>query len=133
VIVIRYADDTIVGFEHRHEAEQFLIDLKAQLARFGLTLHPDKTRLIEFGRFAIANRHARGLGKPESFDFLGFTHYCANRRDGGGYPRAILVRWIRKYLRTKAPSRAGNAARLFLGGGARLARVSHTGGIKAPR
>jgi RNA-directed DNA polymerase len=85
VIVIRYADDTIVGFEHRHEAEQFLIDLKARLARFGLTLHPDKTRLIEFGRFAIANRHARGLGKPESFDFLGFTHYCANRRDGGGY------------------------------------------------
>ena len=77
VVVVRYADDTIVGFEHRHEAERFLADLKARLARFGLTLHPDKTRLIEFGRSAIADRRARGLGKPESFDFLGFTHYCA--------------------------------------------------------
>lgn len=66
VAVVRYADDTIVGFEHRHEAEQFLADLKGRLARFGLTLHPDKTRLIEFGRSAIANRRARGLGKPES-------------------------------------------------------------------
>ena len=73
VIVVRYADDNIVGFEHRHEAEQFLADLKARLARFGLNLHPDKTRLIEFGRSAIANRHARGLGKPETFDFLGFS------------------------------------------------------------
>ena len=66
VIVVRYADDAIVGFEHRHEAEQFLADLKARLARFGLNLHPDKTRLIEFGRHAIANRCARGLGKPET-------------------------------------------------------------------
>jgi len=85
VIVVRYADDTIVGFEHQHEAEQFLADLKARLARFGLTLHPDKTRLIEFGRSAIANRQARGLGKPESFDFLGFTHFCATRRSGSGF------------------------------------------------
>jgi len=85
VIVVRYADDTIVGFEHQHEAERFLADLKARLARFGLTLHPDKTRLIEFGRSAIANRHARGLGKPESFDFLGFTHFCATRRSGSGF------------------------------------------------
>src|SRR4029450_11692179 len=85
VIVVRYADDTIVGFEHQHEAEGFLADLKARLARFGLTLHPDKTRLIEFGRSAIANRHARGLGKPESFDFLGFTHFCATRRSGSGF------------------------------------------------
>src|SRR5262249_757754 len=77
LVVVRYADDTIVGFEHRHEAEQFLADLKARLARFGLALHPDKTRLIEFGRCAIANRRTQGLGKPESFDFLGFTHYCA--------------------------------------------------------
>jgi RNA-directed DNA polymerase len=85
VIVVRYADDTIVGFEHRHEAEQFLADLKARFARFGLTLHPDKTRLIEFGRSAIKDRRVRGLGKPESFDFLGFTHYCANRRSGSGF------------------------------------------------
>ena len=74
--VVRYADDTIVGFEHRHEAELFLADLKARLARFGLALHPDKTRLIEFGRCAIANRRTRGLGKPKSFDFLGFTHFA---------------------------------------------------------
>jgi len=85
VIVVRYADDTIVGFEHQHEAEQFLADLKARLARFGLALHPDKTRLIEFGRSAIANRRTRGLGTPESFDFLGFTHYCATRRSGSGF------------------------------------------------
>jgi len=85
VIVVRYADDSIVGFEHRYEAEQFLADLKARLARFGLNLHPEKTRLIEFGRNAIANRRTRGLGKPETFDFLGFKHYCATRRDGSGF------------------------------------------------
>ena len=99
VIVVRYADDTIVGFEQRHEAEQFLADLRARLARFGLNLHSDKTRLIEFGRYAIANRHARGLGKPETFDFLGFKHYCATRRDGSGF---VLGRKpIAKRMRTK--------------------------------
>src|SRR6201982_3975502 len=99
VIVVRYADDTIVGFEHRHEAEQFLADLKARLARFGLALHPDKTRLIEFGRCAIANRRTPGLGKPESFDFLGFTHYCATRRSGSGF---VLGRKpVRKRMRAK--------------------------------
>jgi RNA-directed DNA polymerase len=99
VIVVRYADDSIVGFEHRHEAEQFLVDLKARLARFGLNLHPEKTRLIEFGRNAIANRRARGLGKPETFDFLGFKHYCATRRDGSGF---VLGRKpMAKRMRTK--------------------------------
>ena len=99
VIVVRYADDAIVGFEHRHEAEQFLADLKARLARFGLNLHSDKTRLIEFGRHAIANRRARGLGKPETFDFLGFKHYCGIRRDGDGF---VLGRKpIAKRMRTK--------------------------------
>jgi RNA-directed DNA polymerase len=99
VIVVRYADDTIAGFEHRHEAERFLADLKARLARFGLTLHPDKTRLIEFGRYAIANRRSQGLGKPESFEFLGFTHYCATRRSGSGF---VLGRKpVRKRMRVK--------------------------------
>src|SRR6201997_5187616 len=99
VIVVRYADDTIVGFEHRHEAEQFLADLKARLARFGLAPHPDKTRRIEFGRCAIANRRTQGLGKPESFDFLGFTHYCATRRSGSG---VVLGRKpVRKRMRAK--------------------------------
>ena len=101
MIVVRYADDSIVGFEHRHEAEQFLADLKARLARFGLTLHPDKTRLIEFGRSAIANRRARGLGKPETFDFLGFTHYCATRRNGSGFVlgRKPMAKRMRAKLR----------------------------------
>ena len=99
MIVVRYADDSIVGFEHRHEAEQFLADLKVRLACFGLNLHPDKTRLIEFGRFAIANRRPQGRGKPESFTFLGFTHYCATRRNGSGF---VLGRKpMAKRMRTK--------------------------------
>src|ERR1700688_638996 len=99
VIVVRYADNSIVGFEHRYEAEQFLADLKARLARFGLNLHPEKTRLIEFGRNAIRNRRTRGLGKPETFDFLGFKHYCATRRDGSGF---VLGRKpMAKSMRTK--------------------------------
>jgi RNA-directed DNA polymerase len=99
MIVVRYADDTIVGFEHRQDAERFLHDLAQRLARFGLGLHPDKTRLIEFGKGAIAARRARGLGKPETFDFLGFTHYGATRRSGGGF---VLGRTpIRKRMRAK--------------------------------
>lgn len=99
MIVVRYADDTIVGFEHQHDAEMFLADLAARLARFGLGLHPDKTRLIEFGRYAVPNRRARGLGKPETFDFLGFTHYCATQRSGKGF---VLGRApIRKRMRAK--------------------------------
>ncbi len=78
VIIIRYADDWIMGFQDRNEAERFLqVEVKKRLAKFGLTLHPDKTRLIEFGRFAASNRQKRGLGKPETFDFLGFTHLCS--------------------------------------------------------
>jgi hypothetical protein len=99
VVKSRRPTHPIVGFEHRHEAEQFLANLKARLARFGLNLHPDKTRLIEFGRFANANRQAQGLGKPETFDFLGFTHYCATRRSGSGF---VLGRKpVAKRMRTK--------------------------------
>jgi RNA-directed DNA polymerase len=76
VIVVRYADDLVVGFEQRAEAERFLADFRERLAKFGLELHAEKTRLIEFGRFAQSNRPARGEGEPESFTFLGFTHYC---------------------------------------------------------
>ncbi|CAN5290055.1 group II intron reverse transcriptase/maturase [soil metagenome] len=75
-IVVRYADDFVLGFQHRHEAERFLADLKERLEKFSLELHPEKTRLIEFGRFAAANRQQRGVGKPETFDFLGFTYSC---------------------------------------------------------
>ena len=76
VIVVRYADDFIVGFESRSGGEQFLRDLRERLAKFSLELHPDKTRLVEFGREAGARRKARGERKPETFDFLGFTHIC---------------------------------------------------------
>ena len=71
VIVVRYADDFVVGFQHKWEAENFLNDLRGRLAKYGLDLHPDKTRLIEFGRFAKSNRKRCGLGKPETFDFMG--------------------------------------------------------------
>jgi group II intron reverse transcriptase/maturase len=80
VIVVRYADDFVLGFQHRHEAERFLNDLKDRFKKFGLELHPDKTRLIEFGRFAARDRQQRGDGKPETFDFLGFTHSCGVKR-----------------------------------------------------
>ena len=82
VIVVRYCDDFIVGFQHRHEAERFLADLHERLMRFGLELHPDKTRILEFGRFARENRNRRGERKPETFDFLGFTHSCSQTRKG---------------------------------------------------
>jgi group II intron reverse transcriptase/maturase len=82
VVAVRFADDFVVGFEHREEAERFLTDLRERFVRFGLTLHPDKTRLIEFGRFADRNRRGRGDGKPETFNFLGFTHTCSKTRKG---------------------------------------------------
>ena len=82
VVVVRYADDLVVGFEHRENAEQFLREFRERLATFGLELHPEKTRLIEFGRFAQANRQQRGEGKAETFTFLGFTHYCATNSKG---------------------------------------------------
>jgi len=83
VIFVRYADDIVAGFEHAADAERFLAEMRERMAAFGLALHPEKTRLIEFGRFAAANRRARGLGKPETFNFLGFTHICARNRRGG--------------------------------------------------
>lgn len=82
VIVVRYADDFVMGFQHQSEAKRFLRDLQARFAKFRLELHPEKTRLIEFGRFAAENRQQRGLGKPETFDFLGFKHYCGTTRKG---------------------------------------------------
>jgi group II intron reverse transcriptase/maturase len=85
VIVVRYADDLVVGFQHRTDAERFLREFGERLAKFGLELHADKTRLIEFGRFAAQNRKRRGGGKPETFTFLGFTHYCGQRRSSGAF------------------------------------------------
>ncbi len=81
-ILVRYADDFVAGFQKRADAERFLRDLGERCAEFGLELHPEKTRLVEFGRFAAANRRRRGERKPETFEFLGFTHYCAKTRKG---------------------------------------------------
>ena len=100
VIVVRYADDVVMGFQHRAEAEGFLSELRVRLAAYGLELHQGKTRLIEFGRFAIANRSERGEGKPETFEFLGFTHVCARRRSDGGF--TVLRKTIGRRLRRKA-------------------------------
>jgi len=85
VIIVRYADDVVLGFEHREEAERFLMQLRERLQKFGLELHPEKTRLIEFGRYAAERRQKRGEGKPETFQFLGFTHICGTNYTTGSF------------------------------------------------
>jgi RNA-directed DNA polymerase len=82
MIIVRYADDLVVGFEHEADARRFWDAMRMRLEAFALTLHPDKTRLIEFGRHAAARRAQRGLGKPETFHFLGFPHICGKTRRG---------------------------------------------------
>ncbi|MGC9523796.1 MAG: group II intron reverse transcriptase/maturase [Anaerolineae bacterium] len=99
VYIVRYADDFVLGFQHRSDAQRFQNELIQRLAKFGLELHPEKTRLIEFGRFAAANRKKRGEGKPETFDFLGFTHYCAKRRSNGSF--TLRRKTIAKRQRSK--------------------------------
>jgi hypothetical protein len=98
VILVRYADDFVVGFEHRADAEQFQRELTERMGKFNLELHADKTRLIEFGRFAATNREKRGEGKPETFNFLGFTHICGKTRKGHF---TVKRQTMRKRLRTK--------------------------------
>jgi RNA-directed DNA polymerase len=91
MIIVRFADDFAAGFEHLGDAKQFLTDLRQRFAKFGLELHEDKTRLIQFGRFAAERRAERGLGKPETFDFLGLTHICAKTRDGRFFLKRITI------------------------------------------
>ena len=98
VVVIRFADDTIVGFQYQRDADRFLENLRERLGKFGLELHPDKTRRIEFGRFAEQNRKRRGEGKPETFDFLGFTH-ISGKNGLGRF--AVRRTTIRKRMRAK--------------------------------
>ena len=98
VVVIRYADDTVLGFQHQAEADRFLENLRKRLEKFGLELHPEKTRRIEFGRFAEPNRERRGEGKPETFDFLGFTHISGKNSKGHF---TVRRRTIRKRMRSK--------------------------------
>jgi len=98
MVVVRYADDFVVGFERREDAERFRAELTERLAKFGLELKAEKTRLIEFGRFAAQRRAERGLGKPETFDFLGFTHICGRTRTGHFALKRIT---IARRMRTK--------------------------------
>ena len=93
MIIVRFADDFVAGFQYQDDAERFQEALRERFAKFSLELHPDKTRLIEFGRYAAARRKARGDGKPETFSFLGFTHICATSRSGRF--------WIRRITGTK--------------------------------
>jgi RNA-directed DNA polymerase len=99
MIVVRYADDIVVGFEHRADAERFLHEWQDRMRSFGLELHPDKTRLIEFGRHVAEQRKRRGASKPETFDFLGFTHLCGTTRKTGRF--IVKRQTIRKRLSAK--------------------------------
>lgn len=103
VVVVRFADDFVVGFEHRYEAERFLGELRERFAQFGLELHPDKTRLLRFGRFA-AQATTRGEGKPQTFNFLGFTHCCGKTRKGKFVVLRLTMRhrWQAKLRAVKA-------------------------------
>jgi len=98
MIIVRYADDFVVGFQYRDDATRFQRELGDRLAKFNLELHATKTRLIEFGRFAVDSRRKRGQGKPETFTFLGFTHYCGKRKDGGF---TVKRKTARKKLKSK--------------------------------
>jgi group II intron reverse transcriptase/maturase len=91
MVIVRFADDFVAGFEDHRDAQQFWADLRERLAKFGLELHPDKTRLIEFGRHAAQARKARGDGKPETFDFLGFTHICGKSKNGTFWVKRITT------------------------------------------
>ena len=116
VIMVRYADDAVLGFEHRQEAERFLEQLRERVQKFGLELHPDKTRLIEFGRFAAERRKKRGEGRPETFNFLGFTHICGTNHETGNF--AIYRKTIGKRMAAKLKDiKAQLRMRLHLGTG----------------
>ncbi len=99
MIIVRYADDFVMGFQHLHEAKRFLEEMKERFAQYGLEIHSEKTRLIEFGRFAESNRTERGEKKPETFDFLGFTHICSRTLKGNHF--TIHRKTIAKRLRAK--------------------------------
>jgi RNA-directed DNA polymerase len=98
VVVVRYADDNVLGFQNRMDADRFLAEFRERLGKFGLELHPDKTRLIEFGKFAERDRKRRGEGNPETFDFLGFSHISGKDRNGNF---ALKRKTISKRLRAK--------------------------------
>ena len=99
VVIVRFADDVVVGFQHRADAERFRVELEERFRKFKLELHPEKTCLLEFGPFAAEDRGRRGEGKPETFDFLGFTHICAKKRSNGRF--TVLRQTVRTRMRAK--------------------------------
>ncbi len=99
MIVVRYADDIVLGFRVKSDAERFRAELAERLGKFSLELHPEKTRLLEFGPFAAERRARKGLGKPETFNFLGFTHICATKRSNGRF--TVLRQTMRQRLQAK--------------------------------
>ena len=99
VIVVRFADDIVIGFNSKADADQFRAELTARMQKFNLELHPEKTRLLEFGPSAIDQREWRGEGKPETFNFLGFTHICVKKKSNGRF--TVLRQTIRKRVQTK--------------------------------
>jgi RNA-directed DNA polymerase len=99
VIIVRFADDIVVGFQEKSDAKQFWAELTDRMRKFDLELHPEKTRLLEFGPFAVENRKQRGEGKPETFNFLGFTRICAKKRSNGRF--TVIRQTIRKRLQAK--------------------------------
>jgi group II intron reverse transcriptase/maturase len=99
LIVVRFADDAVVGFQAKADADRFRAELADRMCEFNLELHPEKTRLLEFGPFAIHDRQRRGEGKPETFDFLGFTHICVKKKSNGRF--TVLRQTIRKRLQMK--------------------------------
>jgi group II intron reverse transcriptase/maturase len=120
VIIVRYADDAVLGFQYRAEAEQFLGELQKRLDKFGLELHPEKTRLIEFGRYAAERRKRRGEGKPETFNFLGFTHICGTsmktsyftvHRKTMGKRLAAKIKDIHQQLRQRMHAKTANTVK----------------------
>ena len=121
---MRYADDAVLGFQRREDAERFLEQLRERVRKFGLELHPDKTRLIEFGRYAAERRKKRGEGKPETFNFLGFTHICGRSRQTGyftvyrktiGKRMAAKLKDIRQKLRRRMHDSSAETARWLAG------------------
>jgi len=104
VIIVRYADDFVLGFQYRQEAERFLKQLQERMANYGLTLHAEKTRLIQFGRFAAEDRKRDGAEKPETFNFLGFTHICGTIWKSGKFTvkRKTVGKRMTAKLRTTA-------------------------------
>jgi len=99
MIVVRFADDIVVGFQRKSDAERFWAELTERFRKFTLELHPDKTRLLEFGPYVAGNRRKRGEGRPETFNFLGFTHICGKKRSNGMF--TVLRQTMRKRLQAK--------------------------------